>query len=406
MATPAQRTNTWTLNQWYDQAVAGTTGGYIIAKELWTWGDNEDGQLGQNNVTNRSSPVQVGTNTTWNKLGSRSSSYATCYGFKNDGTLWTWGDSNYGLLGNGQDSVDQSSPIQIPGTTWKAAYGGRNLVLASKTDGTIWNWGSNPEGGLGQNNRTQYSSPKQIGAGTDWAGTYAMIGCGEGSQAAIKTDGTLWTWGQNYRGELGINNNTHTSSPTQIPGTTWRDVKMGGRFCMATKTNGTLWVWGSNYSGILGNNDEGDGKGRSSPVQLPGTTWSKCGGISYDGYSAWALKTDGTLWTWGNNEYGSLGLNQPSAEKRSSPTQIPGTNWEETASAYVAGAGNPIIIASKTDGTLWSWGCNQGDWKGGLGQNDIINRSSPTQIGSDTDWFTDGGSFTAGGGWGAALKAS
>tara|TARA_B100001094_G_scaffold102601_1_gene98733 strand:- start:216 stop:1421 length:1206 start_codon:yes stop_codon:yes gene_type:complete len=396
------RQNTWSLDEWYDQAVAGTTGGYQVAKSLYVWGDNTDGQLGQNNVTDRSSPVQI-PGTTWSKLGSSSSSYATCYGIKSDGTMWTWGDSLYGLLGNDQDSVDQSSPIQIPGTTWKAAYGGRNLVLASKTDGTIWNWGSNPEGGLGQNNNSSYSSPKQVGTDTTWVGTYAMIACGEGGQAAIKTDGTLWTWGQNYRGELGINNNSHTSSPIQLPGTTWRDVKMGGRFCMATKTNGTLWIWGSNYSGVLGNNTDGDGSSRSSPTQIPGTTWSNCGGVSYSGYAAYAVKTDGTLWAWGYGAYGALGQNE--TKSYSSPTQIPGTNWEEQASAYVAGAGEPIVFATKTDGTLWSWGTNQGDWKGGLGQNDIINRSSPTQIGTDTNWFTDGGSFTAGGGWGAALKA-
>ena len=394
------RQNTWSLDEWYDQAVAGTTGGYQVAKSLYVWGDNTDGQLGQNNVTDRSSPVQI-PGTTWSKLGSSSSSYATCYGIKSDGTLWTWGDSLYGLLGNDQESVDQSSPIQIPGTTWKAAYGGRNLVLASKTDGTIWNWGSNPEGGLGQNNNSQYSSPKQVGTDTTWVGTYAMIACGEGGQAAIKTDGTLWTWGQNYRGELGINNNSHTSSPIQLPGTTWRDVKMGGRFCMATKTNGTLWIWGSNYNGVLGKNTDGDS--RSSPTQIPGTTWSNCGGVSYSGYAAYAVKTDGTLWAWGYGTYGALAQNNLTSY--SSPTQIPGTNWVEQASAYVAGAGEPIVFATKTDGTLWSWGTNQGDWKGGLGQNDIINRSSPTQIGTDTDWFTEGGSFTAGGGWGAALKA-
>ena len=401
------RQNTWKLDQWYDQAVAGNVT-YEIAKYLYAWGDNNDGQLGQDNTTDYSSPVQI-PGVTWSKLGSSSSSYQTCYGIKSDGTMWTWGDNEYGLLGNDLPTGNnRSSPTQIGGTTWKAAYGGRNLVIASKTDGTLWNWGSNPEGGLGQNDRTQYSSPKQIGTETTWVGTYAMIGCGEGSQAAIKTDGTLWTWGQNYRGELGLNQGggTHISSPTQVPGTTWRDVKMGGRICLATKTDNTLWIWGTNYQGVLGNNDDGDGNGRSSPVQIPGTTWSKCGGVSYSGYAAWAIKNDNTLWAWGASAYGALGLNSSNVD-RSSPTQIgTNTNWEELAAAYVAGAGEPIVFATKTDGTLWSWGVNQGDWKGGLGLNDIVNRSSPTQIGTDTDWLPEGGEFTAGGGWGAALKKS
>jgi len=409
MATPAQRTNTWTLDEWYDQAVAGTTGGYQIAKYLYTWGNNTDGQLAQNNTTSKSSPVQV-PGTTWSVLGSSSSSYQTCYGIKSDGTLWSWGDNEYGLLANdGPTSQNQSSPIQVPGTTWKAAFGGRNTALASKTDGTLWNWGSNPEGGLGQNNRTQYSSPKQIGAGTDWAGTYAMIAVGEGHQGAIKTDGTMWVWGQNYAGELGQNvaAPSHRSSPCQIPGTTWRDLKFTGRAGLATKTDGTLWSWGYDIYGQLGLNQGGPTAKKSSPTQVgTDTTWSGVGDVGYSGYCSWALKTDGTLWAWGSNEYGALGLNQSTTLKLSSPTQIPGTTWVNLATAQVAGAGNPIIFATKTDGTLWSWGVNQGDWKGGLGQNDIINRSSPTQIGTDTDWFTTQGSFTAGGGWGAALKAS
>ena len=405
MATPAQRTNTWTLDEWYDQAVAGTTGGYQIVKSLYAWGDNTDGQLGQNNVTDRSSPVQI-PGTTWSKLGSSSTSYATCWGIKSDGTMWGWGDngSGYGLVGN-SSSTPVSSPIQLPGTTWKSVYGGRNLALATKTDGTLWNWGSNPEGGLGQNNRTQYSSPKQVGSDTDWAGTYASIAVGGGSQGGIKTDGTLWLWGENYKGLLGQNEApAHRSSPCQVPGTTWRDITIGAQASFATKTDGTMWSWGYNIYGALGHNNRTN---YSSPTQVgTDTTWSSVGDNSYNGYSAWALKTDGTLWAMGNNEYGVLGQNQPSVEKRSSPTQIPGTTWVNYAAALVAGAGQPILFASKSDGTLWSWGTNQGDWRGGLGQNDTINRSSPTQIGTDTDWFTEQGDFTAGGGWGAALKAS
>ena len=115
MATPAQRTNTWTLDEWYDQAVAGTTGGYQVSKELYAWGANHDGQLAQNNLTLKSSPVQV-PGTTWSVLGSTSSAYGTCYAIKQDGTFWAWGsNSSYGLVGN-SSSTNVSSPIQLPGT--------------------------------------------------------------------------------------------------------------------------------------------------------------------------------------------------------------------------------------------------------------------------------------------------
>ena len=334
MAIPAQRTNTWTLDEWYDQAVAGTTGGYQVSKELYAWGANHDGQLAQNNLTLKSSPVQV-PGTTWSVLGSTSSVYGTCYAIKQDGTFWAWGsNSSYGLVGN-SSSTNVSSPIQLPGTTWKAVFGGRNTALASKTDGTLWNWGYNPEGGLGQNNRTAYSSPKQLGAGTDWVGTTATIAAGEGSQAAIKTDGTLWTWGQSYRGETAHNNRVHSSSPTQIPGTTWRDVKIGGRIFLATKTDGTLWTCGAGYQGALAQNSE---TYYSSPVQIPGTAWRSVGDYSYSGYAAFATKTDNTLWAWGYNAFGALGQNeQGGPTSRSSPTQIPGTNWEHYAVGFNAG---------------------------------------------------------------------
>ena len=375
---------------------------YKEALQLWIWGWGADGQLAQNNTNKYSSPVQVGTSTDWEKIFSTSGNYNAYYGIKNDGTMWSWGENdNYGLVGN-DSSANVSSPIQLPGTNWKAAFGGRNAVIASKTDGTLWAWGNNPAGQLGQNDRSSAASPKQIGTGTDWTGTTAAIAQGQGMSGAIKTDGTLWTWGDGGSGNLGLNDRIKYSSPTQVPGTNWNDVKIGNATLLATKTDGTLWASGTNYKGLLGQNSTSTGY-YSSPVQIPGTTWRSVGGLTWAGYAAWALKDDNTMWSWGAGFYGATGHNNKT--DYSSPTQIgTDTTWENYSTGNCPGAGEPNMIAVKTDGTLWTWGANVGDYKGGLGLNDIISRSSPTQVGTSTNWSTTRGAITATGGGMAAIR--
>ena len=148
------------------------------------------------------------------------------------------------------------------------------------------------------------------------------------------------------------------------------------------KTNGTLWaIGGVNYAGSLGINLSGPSiaAARSSPTQIPGTTWSNISSGAYNNHNqAIAQKSDGTLWVWGENENGILGLNQPNATNISSPTQIPGTTWDVSQMAMKK------IIATKTDGTLWSWGYNN---NGGAGVNSNVQNSSPTQVGTDTNWI-------------------
>jgi alpha-tubulin suppressor-like RCC1 family protein len=229
---------------------------------LWAWGYNASGQLGQNNTTQYSSPVQI-PGTQWYMVTSRG--IDSNHAIKTDGTLWAWGLNNYGRLGI-NDTVSRSSPIQVPGTQWRSVHDGYYLSSATKTDGTLWMWGGNSSGSLGQNNLTYYSSPRQV-PGTQWSTeitAYYQV-------MAKKTDGTLWSWGYGNSGGLGQNDVTPRSSPIQLPGTQWNKVVVGThQGCMATKTDGTLWAWGINQYGQLGQNI---GAARSSPVQIPGTQW-------------------------------------------------------------------------------------------------------------------------------------
>ena len=334
---------------------------------LFMWGSNTYGMLGQNDTTTRSSPTQVGSEYTWKALAQQHKHTAAT---KTDGTLWSWGYNNSGNLGQ-NDRTYRSSPVQIPGTTWNRPFlVGNNNTAATRTDGTLWTWGQN-NGTLGHNNNTFYSSPVQL-PGTTWSELSSSSG--GLNVIARKTDGTLWGWGSNSYGGLGHNNTTGYSSPKQIgTNTTWKEgFGTGYGSFAAVKTDGTLWTCGMNNQGELGQNAVGTPARRSSPIQVgTDTDWSRVSGAVQ---TFMAIKTNGALWTWGNNSYGMLGLNNATVEY-SSPVQV-GT---DTTWAYVEPI-NYAFIAGKTDGTLWTWGYNSPAAKGQLGQNDTDMRSSPTQI--------------------------
>jgi alpha-tubulin suppressor-like RCC1 family protein len=348
-----------------------------IEQQLWSWGFNSSGQLGTNSVVYRSSPVQVGTGANWSSVAT---SYHTA-SIKTDGTLWSWGFDGYGQLGQGA-VISRSSPVQVGAlTTWYQAAVATNFTLAIKTDGTLWAWGRNYRGQLGLGNTTNYSSPKQVGALTNWskiavsAALEPVVYAFSGFAAAVKTDGTLWAWGYNGKGQLGINNTNNYNSPKQVGAlTTWQDVSCGGRTCLALKTDGTLWSWGFNDRGQLG---LGNTVASSSPVQIGAlTTWSK---ISTGYKHSLAINTSGALWSWGYNNNGQLGQGD-TGNYKSSPTQVGAlTTWSKVAASKASS------FSIKTDGTLWAWGNGQ---NGRLGFNNTANYSSPKQVGALTTWST------------------
>tara|TARA_R100001443_G_scaffold36554_1_gene50367 strand:- start:295 stop:1503 length:1209 start_codon:yes stop_codon:yes gene_type:complete len=296
---------------------------------LWTWGGGQRGNPGLNSLTSVSSPTQIGTNTNWAWVFS---TYQNGYATKTDGTLWSWGGNGDGQLGLNAsgDNEGRSSPTQIgTGTDWSTAdhsiAGARGGVWALKTDGTLYSWGDNTRGMLGHSDQSKYSSPKQI-PGTTWR----SVGCGYNAFFGTKTDGTLWGQGEALYGQLAQSPaTTDYSSPRQIPGTNWGTIISASYYgqIISTKTDGTLWTWGNGQRGALGNNTSGPTSHRSSPVQVPGTWTNKVQAIRF---GVGAIKADGTLWVWGDNYQGMLGLNaQGDANRKSSPTQIPGTGWEE-----------------------------------------------------------------------------
>lgn len=336
---------------------------------LLTWGRGTAGDLGLGNTTSYSSPVQVGLLTNWSKING-GKNFTTAV--KTDGTLWAWGDGAAGKLGFG-NTTSYSSPKQVGAlTTWlSTASAYSNYTLAIKTDGTLWSWGQGFGGQLGLGDTASRSSPTQVGALTTWLNT----ACGQYASYAIKTDGTLWSWGSNIFGGLGLGNTTYYSSPVQVGAlTNWLNVTAGQYFATAIKTDGTLWTWGYGNNGRLGT---GNSVNKSSPVQVGAlTNWLSVA----TGYrSTLSIKTDGTLWGWGFNDVGQLGLGNITGY--SSPVQVGSTiTWSK-----ISGNGQSYFLITKTDGTLWSCGSNA---FGQLGLGDTTNRSSLTQVGNTTTWRT------------------
>ena len=296
----------WTLSQQL-QAVSGRTWtGIPAVQSLYAWGRAHVGQLGDNRaVPGRSSPVQVGSGDTWTTIALDSQFSG---GIKSNGGLYLWGSNTYGELGlgNATDLNSRSSPTQVGSdTNWAMISVGYKSTYAIKTNGTLWAWGQDGNGALGLNTgNINKSSPVQVGSLTTWSKVCALVS----SAAAIKTDGTLWSWGYNIYGQVGNSSTANVSSPVQIGADTNWSALAGHNSCpIAQKTNGSIYIWGQNAGGRLGLNDT---ILRSSPVQIGAATdWILAEHGNGNSSTSLLRKTNGTLWGFGYNNYGMIGHN-------------------------------------------------------------------------------------------------
>lgn len=333
------------------------------------WGNGASGwgALGTGNINNVLTPTQVGTGTTWNSIFS--GSYNT-FAIKNDGSLWGTGANEQGQLGVGS-ITNSMSFIQIGNfVNWKTISANREHTLAVKTDGTLWAWGSNYQGKLGTGNNTNSYIPIQIGTLQNWKN----VTTGLHQSFGLKTDGTLWAWGLDGSGALGLGNNGVFNTPTQIGvDSDWQMISSGGAaiHTLAIKTNGKLYSFGTSWSG----GDGCLGLGPAIPVAVyptqigTNTDWKS---ISVGSNTSFAIKTDGTLWGWGQNDFGQLG--DGTFIDKNIPAQIgTDTDWS------IVSAGQFHTVALKTNGNLYAWGDNT---RAQLGNGNYTSSNLPILINS------------------------
>ena len=336
-----------------------------------SWGDNASGELGTrlNIFAKRSSPVNLYTNPV---LVPRQVSAGTISALvTSDGRLWTWGANEYGELGQ-VTTLNRSSPVQVASTIpWKKVASGANRTYAiGGTSLNLYGWGFNDTGLVGSNTTLHRSSPTLIQSTV----SFKDVASGDSAGSALSTDGLLYTWGTNSSGSLGLNDTINRSSPTLVSSTTFYKKLMDGGYqgpVFAIASNGSLMaIGGQNTYGDIGDSTT---LYRSSPVLITtANNWSQVSGSC-------GIRSDGTLWAWGRNTYGRLGDN--STISRSSPIQIgSSTDWK-----FVFSDGVNSTVALKNNGSLWAWGINS---YGQLGLGTIIDRSSPVQIGTDKNWIS------------------
>ena len=341
--------NTFKQTSKYGQVALGYYHSAVIKsdKTLWTWGNNDNGQLGDGSTTTRNKPVKIMDDVVSVSLGAYHSA-----AIKTDGSLWMWGVNSDGELGDGTTSPS-NKPKKIMDNVVQVSLGEAHSA-AIKTDGSLWMWGNNSWGQLGDGTTISKKKPVKILSGVE------QISLGNVHSAAIKTDGSLWTWGCNWFGQLGDSSFVEKYKPKKIM-TGVEQVSLGYTHSAAVKTDGSLWTWGSSSSGRLGRDSKGD---CNSPNKVLEGVKQVC---INGGHSA-AIKTDGSLWMWGDNFSGELGIGN------NSDSLIPQKVISDVDEVSVGAVHSAAI---KTDGSLWMWGNN---YNGQLGDGSEINKNIPVLV--------------------------
>jgi alpha-tubulin suppressor-like RCC1 family protein len=350
-----------------DHIVALRRPGPGVPGAMWAWGANAQGQLGDSTTFGSVAPEQIGAST-WTRVAAGVTHGVAING---DGTLWVWGDNRDGVLGFEPTirAVTGVPPISGP---WLSVATGTRHGLGVKSDGSLWGWGDDTHGAVGRlkidGGITMVSTPARI----DPSNTWTSVAAGGETSFGIRKDGSLWAWGLNASGELGLGNSTTRYGPTRVGTALWRSVASSGSHTLAIKTNGSLWAWGLNASGQLGLNSVNDSL---VPVRIGTATGWRSVSAGY-GFSL-AIKNNNTLWTWGSNQVGQLG--DGTSVQRNTPGQIAGLYRSAAASGR-------HTLAIGTDGQLYGWGENT---SGQVGNGTTSNQFNPVRaLSTATNWKT------------------
>lgn len=342
---------------------------------LWGWGQNSNRLgLGIGNLANQNLPIQIGTANDWATV---SAGNVHSLAVKTNGTLWSWGNGQFGQLGNGIFSSATANVTQV-GTAndWLIVSAGNRFSLAIKTNGTLWSWGLNNTGQLGINNLIDQNIPVQVGTSSNWA----KIDAGGQHSLAIDTTGFLYAWGNNTFGQLGDGTNTTSLNPIVISSSNnWSEISAGFDHSMVIDTAGILFTFGNNTNGQLC-----DGTNTASNVMVP-ISFSTAGTVSFyilvsaGNQHSLAIRNDNTLWSGGFNNSGQLALGN------NTPTNT--LNQVGTSTTWFAiSAGDVHSLAMESASGLWSAGRGM---EGQLGIGTWIAMNTLQSVGCPTSTLSN-----------------
>jgi alpha-tubulin suppressor-like RCC1 family protein len=353
-------------------AASGATGDYghslaIRADgSVLAWGSNAYSELGDGTYDDHLTPIAL---TGLAGAISISTGFLHSFALIAGGTLAAWGTNENGQLGD--PSIDRlSMPAAIAGLTGIADVRvGDLFTVALKTDGTVLAWGDNAFGQLGNEAFVFRSTPSVALSGV------AKLAVGGAHMVALESDGSVVAWGDSRAAQVGDGTSVNRSAPAAViglgPGSGVTDISAGGLHTLALKSDGSVLSWGDNYSGEIGDRESDDASVPSRVLGLASVT-----AISAGGAHSVALRSDATVWTWGLDDFGQLGDGTRTATYvgRSTPRPVAGLNGVVKISA---GASHTVVL--KSDGTLWAWGRNV---EGELGDGTRTDRLSPVRVAS------------------------
>ncbi|MCL2088900.1 MAG: Ig-like domain-containing protein [Oscillospiraceae bacterium] len=339
---------------------------------VWTWGANNRGQLGIGNNNNTNHPVQVAALSGVNVIAVAAGGEHSV-ALDDNGDIWTWGYNHFGQLGD-KLAADRNLPFkvtEINKVTAIAAGQGHTVVV--RRDGSVWSWGNNDFGQLGNGTRTNPSTnpaftlaPVQA-IGLDHGVT--EIAAGEHFSVALKEDGSVWTWGDNFHGQLGDGLYTASNIPVQTKGLAdVTAITAGYAHAAAVRSDGTVWSWGYNLCGQLGDGSVVD---RNQPEQIEGLSGIVSIAAGYNHTDA--LGEDGSVWSWGQNIYGQTG--DGTNTNRLRPVQVSsrmGQGHLENIEHIAAGNNHSASVAISE--AVYSWGRNI---RGQLADDTYIDSNTP-----------------------------